>query len=252
MSSVQVKAVVPVFPGTNSEYDSLHALTRVGFDAKFAIIRNLTSAGLSESISELAKTIRESKLIFIPGGFSGGDEPEGSAKFIAAIFRNSEITDAVHDLLTNRDGLVLGICNGFQALIKLGLVPFGEIRYVGESDPTLTFNTVGRHIAKFVTTKVHAVNSPWLLKCEAGAEYVLPISHGEGRFIGSVPAAQIATTYVDNPNGSDGGIEGIISPDGRVFGKMAHTERVNKYVGKNIYGNKEQPIFESAYFYFNA
>jgi len=251
MQRIQVKAVVPVFPGTNSEYDSLHALKRVGFDAKFAIIRNITPSALSESISELAAAIRESKLIFIPGGFSGGDEPEGSAKFIAAIFRNSQITDAVHDMLKNRDGLMLGICNGFQALIKLGLVPYGEIREIGGSDPTLTFNTVGRHIAKFVTTKVHDVNSPWLSKCEKGAEYVLPISHGEGRFIGTVPKTQIATTYVDNPNGSEGDIEGIISPDGRVFGKMAHTERILKHVGKNIYGNKEQPIFESAYYYFS-
>jgi phosphoribosylformylglycinamidine synthase len=251
MQRVQIKAVVPVFPGTNSEYDSLYALTRVGFSAEFSIIRNLTPAALSESISALAAAIRESKLIFIPGGFSGGDEPEGSAKFIAAIFRSSEISDAVHDLLKNRDGLMLGICNGFQALIKLGLVPYGEIRAVGENDPTLTFNTVGRHIARFVTTRVHAVDSPWLSKCEKGGEYVLPISHGEGRFIGTVPDAQIASTYVDNPNGSEGAIEGIISPYGRVFGKMAHSERITKHVGKNIYGNKEQPIFESAYHYFS-
>ncbi|MDR0818401.1 MAG: phosphoribosylformylglycinamidine synthase subunit PurQ [Oscillospiraceae bacterium] len=251
MPSVQVKAIVPVFPGTNSEYDSCAALDKAGFSSRQVIIRNITPSALSESISELASAIRESKVVFIPGGVSGGDEPEGSAKFISAVFRNPAVTDAVNELLYANDGLMLGICNGFQALVKLGLVPFGEIRDIGEDCPTLTFNNVGRHIAKYVTTTVCNANSPWLLKCELGGEYVLPVSHGEGRFIGSVPPGQIVTRYVDNPNGSENDVEGIISPDGRVFGKMAHTERAGRFVAKNIPGNKGQPIFESAYYYYN-
>jgi phosphoribosylformylglycinamidine synthase len=250
MRSVQVKAVIPIFPGTNCEYDSANALRRAGFEAAMVHIRDLTPNALTESISALADEIRGAKLLFIPGGFSGSDEPEGSAKYIAAIFRNAAVTDAVHELLSHRDGLALGICNGFQALIKLGLLPYGGIREISEDSPTLTFNTVGRHIAKYVTTKVCSDASPWLSKLTVGQEHTLPISHGEGRFIGTVPESQIAFRYVDNPNGSDGDIEGIISPDGRILGKMAHSERRGKFVGKNITGNKEQLIFEGAYSYF--
>ncbi|MDR3148895.1 MAG: phosphoribosylformylglycinamidine synthase subunit PurQ [Oscillospiraceae bacterium] len=250
MRSVQIKAVIPVFPGTNCEYDTANVLRRAGFEPVTVNIRDLTPSALGESISALAKALGEAKLLFIPGGFSGGDEPEGSAKYIAAIFRNSAVTDAVHELLYQRNGLAIGICNGFQALIKLGLLPYGTISEIAENSPTLTFNTVGRHIAKYVTTKVCTVNSPWLSKLTVGEEHALPISHGEGRFTGAIPEVQVAFRYVDNPNGSEGGVEGIISPDGRILGKMAHSERRGKFVGKNISGNKEQLIFESAYSYF--
>jgi phosphoribosylformylglycinamidine synthase len=255
MQSVQLtapKVVIPVFPGTNCEYDTAAAFERAGFTSELVIIRNITPAALAESVSELSKAIGAAQVLAIPGGFSGGDEPEGSAKLIAAFFRNQRVTDATHELLDNRKGLILGICNGFQALIKLGLVPDGKIHYQSEASPTLTFNTVRRHIAKYVTTKVVNNSSPWLSKCETGAEYAVPISHGEGRFVvsGSFPEAQIAAVYTDNPNGSCNDIEGVTSPDGRVFGKMAHSERSGKFLAKNIPGDKQQPIFESAAYYF--
>jgi len=261
MSKNLITAVVPVFPGTNCEYDTANALKRAGFAVAEVVVRNTAPNALTESIGALAGAIEHSRVVVIPGGFSGGDEPEGSAKFIAAIFRNTQVSDAVHELLNRRDGLILGICNGFQALIKLGLLPFGEILSAqsGENElhdfdletaPTLTFNHVGRHISKYVTTKICTVNSPWLSLCKVGEEHVLPISHGEGRFVGKVPENQVATRYADNPNGSADDIEGIISLDGRVFGKMAHTERYNPLIARNIYGNKFQPLFESAAAYF--
>ena len=207
-------------------------------------------------------------MIILPGGFSGGDEPEGSGKFIASFFRNERIKDAVHDLLKNRDGLMLGICNGFQALVKLGLVPYGEIRDLDDSCPTLTFNLIGRHQSRYVTTRVASVNSPWMLKADVNELYTVPVSHGEGRFVAPpeimtqmIEHGQIATQYVDvygnptmdisaNPNGSMNAIEGIFSPDGRVFGKMGHSERYGTYVGKNIPGEKHMPLFESGAEYF--
>ena len=207
-------------------------------------------------------------MVVIPGGFSGGDEPDGSAKFICSLFRNPRLTDAVHDLLRDRDGLMLGICNGFQALVKLGLVPYGEIRDMDPGCATLTFNGIGRHQSRYVTTRVASVNSPWMLKSAVGDIHAIPISHGEGRFVAPpelleslLSHGQIATQYVDahggpsldiaaNPNGSVWAIEGIFSPDGRVFGKMGHSERRGPYVAKNIPGDKFQPIFESGAAYF--
>jgi phosphoribosylformylglycinamidine synthase len=208
-------------------------------------------------------------MIVLPGGFSGGDEPEGSGKFIASFFRNPKITDAVHELLKQRDGLMLGICNGFQALVKLGLVPYGEIRPMDNTCPTLTFNLIGRHQSRYVTTRVASVNSPWMLKSEVDDLYTVPVSHGEGRFVAPPEIlafmkeqGQIATQYVDvvtglptmgiagNPNGSMEAIEGIFSPDGRVFGKMGHSERYGDLVAKNIPGNKHMPLFESGALYF--
>ena len=207
-------------------------------------------------------------MVVLPGGFSGGDEPDGSAKFICSFFRNPRLTDAVHDLLKNRDGLMLGICNGFQALVKLGLVPYGEIRPMDEHCATLTYNTIGRHQSRYVTTRVASVNSPWMLKSQVGDLHAIPVSHGEGRFVAPqglldelVAKGQVATQYVGpdglpamdidvNPNGSLLAIEGIFSPDGRVFGKMGHSERYGDFVAKNIPGDKHQPLFESGAAYF--
>jgi phosphoribosylformylglycinamidine synthase len=253
MQGIQLRVIIPVFPGTNCEDDTAAAFERAGFIAEQVIIRNITPSALAESINSLAKAIGTANVLAIPGGFSGGDEPEGSAKLIAAFFRNARVSDATHELLDTRKGLILGICNGFQALLKLGLITDGRIRSQSETSPTLTYNNVGRHIAKYVTTRIVNNSSPWLSKCELGAEYAVPISHGEGRFVasGGFPEAQIATAYVDNPNGSYNDIEGATSPDGRVFGKMAHSERVNKFVAKNIPGVKIQPIFESAAHYFD-
>ena len=262
------RVVIPVFPGTNCEYDSVKACLRAGMDAETVNIRNLTADDLLQSTVELEGAIRKAQIVFIPGGFSGGDEPDGSAKFICSFFRNSRITDAVHDLLKNRDGLMLGICNGFQALIKLGLVPYGEIRDMDENCPTLTYNTIGRHQSRYVTTRVASVNSPWMLKSNVGDLHAIPISHGEGRFVAPqavldqlIANGQVATQYVDehgvpsmdmdvNPNGSLYAIEGIFSPDGRVFGKMGHSERRGDHVALNIPGNKYQPLFESGAEYF--
>ncbi len=262
------KAVIPVFPGTNCEYDTANACLRAGIDPEILVIRNLTTDLLTESAAALEHAIQGAQMIVLPGGFSGGDEPEGSGKFIASFFRNPRIKDAVHDLLKNRDGLMLGICNGFQALVKLGLVPYGEIRDMDDTCPTLTFNLIGRHQSRYCTTRVASVKSPWMLKSQVGDQYSVPISHGEGRFVAPAPIlaemvknGQIATQYVDadgepsldisaNPNGSLYAIEGIFSPDGRIFGKMGHTERWNPGVAKNIPGEKLMPLFESGAEYF--
>ncbi len=262
------RAVITVFPGTNCEYDTAGAVKNAGGLPEIKLVRNLAPSYLEQSVEEVAAAIRGSQILIIPGGFSGGDEPDGAAKFIAAFFRNPRITDAVHELLYKRDGLVLGICNGFQALIKLGLVPFGEIRPMDENCPTLRYNLIGRHEASYVSTRVASVRSPWLSLWQVGLVHTIPVSHGEGRFVASdkmlrelTDNGQLAMQYCDldgnvsmdvrgNPNGSAMAVEGITSPDGRVFGKMCHTERAGKYVAKNIYGSKHQPIFESGVRYF--
>ncbi|MCL2843225.1 MAG: phosphoribosylformylglycinamidine synthase [Oscillospiraceae bacterium] len=262
------QAVIPAFPGTNCEEDTARAVRLAGGQAKIVVVKNLTGDLLAHSMEEVAAAINESQMLILPGGFSGGDEPEGSAKFITAFFRNPALTEAVHRLLQNRDGLILGICNGFQALIKLGLVPYGEIRPATEHDPTLTFNLIGRHQAGYVTTRVASVNSPWMNQMQVGDLHTIPISHGEGRFVAPpevlarlADSGQIATQYCNdmgqptmdidyNPNGSMLAVEGLLSPDGRVLGKMGHTERRGPYVGKNIPGNLHQPIFESGVGYF--
>ena len=262
------KAVIPVFPGTNCEYDTAKACVRAGIDPEIVVIRNLTTDLLTQSAQALEKAIRSAQMVVLPGGFSGGDEPEGSGKFIASFLRSPALSEAIMDLLKNRDGLMLGICNGFQALVKLGLVPFGEIRPMDDSCPTLTYNLIGRHQSTYVTTRVASVNSPWMLKSQVGDLHTIPISHGEGRFVAPVQViadlithGQVATQYVDlqgnptmdvafNPNGSMEAIEGIFSPDGRVFGKMGHLERRGDYVAVNISGNKHQPLFESGAEYF--
>ncbi len=262
------KVIIPVFPGTNCEYDTAKAFARAGADPEILVIRNLTPADVTESCKALVKAIDASQIVMLPGGFSGGDEPDGSAKFIASFFRNPEVTEAVRRLLQQRDGLMLGICNGFQALIKLGLVPYGDIRPITAYDPTLTFNTIGRHQSMLVRTRIASTGSPWLSKCEVGEQFTVAISHGEGRFVAPqevldtlVKNGQVATQYVDlageptmdqsyNPNGSVLAIEGITSPDGRVFGKMGHSERSGEYLYKNVTGDKYQPIFEGGVDYF--
>ena len=268
VSIASPRVFLPVFPGTNCEYDSARAFETAGGKPDVMVIRNLTSHEIEESLKEMAKRISRSQILMIPGGFSGGDEPDGSGKFIAAAFRNPEVRDAVMDLLQHRDGLILGICNGFQALIKLGLVPFGEIREIDAHSPTLTFNTMGKHVSRMIRTRVASVLSPWLIHTEVGEIHTVPISHGEGRFIAEQPIleemaanGQIATQYVDlsgnpaqepisNPNGSVDAIEGITSPDGRIFGKMGHSERIGKQVAKNVPGSKDQMIFRSGVEYF--
>ena len=262
------RVVIPVFPGTNCEYDSVRACLRAGMDAETVVIRNLTPQALADSALELERAIQNAQILFLPGGFSGGDEPEGSAKLIVSFFRNPRLTDAVHGLLKHRDGLMLGICNGFQALLKLGLLPHGEITPVDGNSPTLTYNLIGRHQSRYVTTRVASVKSPWMLLSHAGDLHAIPVSHGEGRFAAPqgvvdqlIANGQIATQYVGldgvpsmdisaNPNGSVCAIEGIFSPDGRVFGKMGHSERRGEFVAKNIPGDKLQPIFESGALYF--
>ncbi|NLD87871.1 MAG: phosphoribosylformylglycinamidine synthase, partial [Clostridiales bacterium] len=262
------KAVIPVFPGTNCEYDTTCAVINAGGKAEIVMVRNLTQDFLTDSVKKMEEAIRSAQMIIIPGGFSSGDEPDGSGKFIASFFRNEYLTDAIHDLLYNRDGLILGICNGFQALIKLGLVPYGKIIPMDDTCPTLTFNSIGRHQARYIDTRVASVKSPWLSMCNVGDIHSVPVSHGEGRFAASpetldelIANGQIAFQYVDpfgnasadiiyNPNGSVLAIEGITSPDGRVLGKMAHTERTGEYIAINIKGNKYQPIFESGVKYF--
>ena len=268
VGAARPRVLIPVFPGTNCEYDSARAMERAGAQPDVFVINNLTPAHVSESAKELAKRIGESQMVFLPGGFSGGDEPEGSAKFIAAFFRNPAITEAVHALLKQRDGLMLGICNGFQALVKLGLVPFGEIVKTDASCPTLTFNEIGRHQSMLVRTRVASNKSPWLQFSQPGDVHTIAVSHGEGRFVasGEVLAklrenGQIATQYVDlagaptldmryNPNGSVWAIEGITSPDGRVLGKMGHSERFGNGLYKNVEGNKDQRLFEGGVAYF--
>jgi phosphoribosylformylglycinamidine synthase len=263
------RVLVTAFPGTNCELDTARAVSRAGGEPETVIVRNLTSSLLEHSVESVERSIRNSQIIVIPGGFSGGDEPDGSAKFITAFFRNPRITDAVHELLYKRDGLMLGICNGFQALIKLGLVPYGEIRPMDVTCPTLTYNLIGRHQSKYVYTRVSSVHSPWMSHSSVGDIHAIPISHGEGRFVSSDELlgklkvnGQLATQYTDatgspsmdisvNPNGSAMSVEGIFSPDGRIFGKMCHTERYGEFIAKNIYGNKHQPVFESGMSYFH-
>lgn len=262
------RVLIPVFPGTNCEYDTARAFEKAGASAETVVIRNLSAGDIEQSIDYFEKAVRESQIIMIPGGFSGGDEPEGSGKFITAFFRNPKIKDVVHDLLKNRDGLMLGVCNGFQALIKLGLVPFGEIVDMDDNSPTLTFNTINRHQSMMVNTRIASNKSPWLYGTEVGDIHCIPISHGEGRFVAPVSLiqqlannGQIATQYVDldgtptmdiryNPNTSIDAIEGITSPDGRVLGKMGHSERKGSYICKNVEGCKDQKIFESGVAYF--
>lgn len=262
------KVFIPAFPGTNCEIDSARAFEKAGAEAEILVVKNLTPSDIEETIDKMAEKINESQMIMLPGGFSGGDEPEGSGKFIATTFRNPKIKEAVTKLLNCRDGLMLGICNGFQALIKLGLVPYGEIRDIKESDPTLTFNTIGRHISQVAYTRVTSVKSPWFSGINAGDVFAVPISHGEGRFVANdevvktlVKNGQIATQYVDqngvvadampfNPNGSVCAIEGITSPDGRVLGKMAHSERKGTDLYKNVPFEKDMKIFESGVNYF--
>jgi len=262
------KALIPVFPGTNCEYDTARCLLDAGAEAEVAVIRNLTAADVAESVEHFAESLREAQMVVIPGGFSGGDEPDGSAKFITAFFRNPAVREEVTALLDRRGGLMLGICNGFQALIKLGLVPYGRILDPAENAPTLTFNTIGRHQSKLVRTRVCSVKSPWLAAAEVGDVYTIPISHGEGRFLASpefigklAENGQVATQYVDpagipsmdpddNPNGSICAVEGITSPDGRILGKMGHSERVGHSLYRNVPGRHDMQLFASAVRYF--
>ena len=262
------KVLIPVFPGTNCEFDSAKVMRDAGADVKTIVIRNLNSDMISSSVDEFASELKDAQMIFVPGGFSGGDEPDGSGKFIMAFFRNQAIKEGVHDLLDNRDGLMCGICNGFQALVKLGLVPYGRIVDADALNPTLTFNTISRHQSKLVRVRVASNKSPWLRGTQVGDVYTVPISHGEGRFLADEETVkrlalngQIATQYVDldgyatddvryNPNDSTYAIEGITSPDGRVFGKMGHSERIGSYLYKNVLGEFDIKMFESAVKYF--
>lgn len=262
------KVFIPAFPGTNCEYDSARAFERAGATADVQIFKNLKTEHIEDSVERFVKSIKEAQIIMLPGGFSGGDEPDGSGKFIKAAFENERVKEAVMELLYKRDGLMLGICNGFQALIKLGLVPYGEIRTTDASCPTLTFNTIGRHVSQIVSTRIASVKSPWFAGVEVGDIHQIAVSHGEGRFVASPEViaemennGQIATQYVDmsenptyempyNPNGSYYAIEGITSKDGRILGKMGHSERFKDDVFKNIPGNKDQKIFESGVKYF--
>lgn len=262
------RVFVPAFPGTNCEYDSARAFEKAGAHANIKVFNNLTDRDVEDSINEIVNEIKKSQIIMLPGGFSAGDEPDGSAKFIATVFRNPKVAEAVQEFLTKQDGLMLGICNGFQALIKLGLVPYGEIRETAEDAPTLTYNNIGRHQSKIVRTRVASSKSPWLANTEVGDTHSIAISHGEGRFVANeevmkqlIANGQIATQYVDfdnnptydiefNPNGSCYAVEGITSLDGRILGKMGHSERVGEHVIKNILGEKDQKIFESGVKYF--
>lgn len=266
----QPRVLIPAFPGTNCEYDTARKFELAGAQAEIFVFRNLTASAIEESISAMAKKIGNSQIIALPGGFSAGDEPDGSGKFIATVFRNPRIQHAVMELLKNRDGLMLGICNGFQALIKLGLVPYGEIKELEEHQPTLTFNQIGRHASCIAQTRIASVLSPWFANVKVGDIHNIAISHGEGRFIASdaelkrlIANGQIATQYVDhtgkptfdithNPNGSYYAVEGITSPDGRVLGKMGHSERIGSNVYRNIPGPKDQLLFESGVDYFRA
>ncbi len=262
------KVLIPAFPGTNCEFDSAKAVRDAGAEPEIIVINNLSADGISRSVDAFAKALKDAQMVFVPGGFSGGDEPDGSGKFITAFFRNGAVKEGVMDLLDNRDGLMCGICNGFQALIKLGLVPYGKIIDTDESCPTLTFNTIARHQSRIVRTRIASNKSPWLSLTNVGDVYSVPISHGEGRFLASpeliaklAANGQIATQYVDlednatsdvhfNPNDSMFAIEGITSPDGRVFGKMGHSERVGAGLYKNVPGNYDIRMFEAAVKYF--
>ena len=268
IKTAKPKVFIPVFPGTNCEIDTKRALEKAGAETEILVVQNLTAKDIEYTIDRMEKAIRSSQIIMIPGGFSGGDEPEGSGKFIATTFRNPKIAQAVTDLLDTRDGLMLGICNGVQALIKLGLVTYGKIVDLKDDDPTLTFNTLGRHVSRMVYTRVTNTKSPWLSGVNAGDVFAIPVSHGEGRFVADDAAlrrlienGQIATQYTTpcgkvsgditwNPNGSVCGIEGITSPDGRVFGKMGHSERKGDNLYFNVPGEKDQQIFESGVRYF--
>ena len=263
------KVLIPVFPGTNCEFDTAKRLLKAGADPEIMVINNLTQSGVAQSVEKFASLVEKSQIIFIPGGFSGGDEPDGSGKFITAFLRNPRIKDAVNNLLKNRDGLMAGICNGFQAIIKLGLVPNGEIVDTDENSPTLTFNTIARHQSMIVRTVIASNKSPWLARTKVGEVYNVPISHGEGRFLCSEETAralaangQVATQYADllgsatmdiahNPNGSILAIEGITSPDGRVFGKMGHSERIGDNLYINVDGKYDMQMFEAAVDYYN-
>jgi len=269
LKNEKARFVIPVFPGTNSEYDTVRAIEKAGGEAQIIVIRNLSAADIAQSVYEFKIAVDKSHAIVIPGGFSGGDEPDGSGKFITAFMRNHAVSDAVMELLQKRDGLICGICNGFQALIKLGLVPYGEILEQTENSPTLTFNTIGRHQSVLVNTRIVSNKSPWLSHLTAGSQYIVPISHGEGRFIADesiiralAANGQIATQYVDfngnasqdirfNPNNSNFAIEGITSPDGKVFGRMAHNERFEEGLYKNIPDMRKMDIFKGAVYYFN-
>ena len=267
-SFAKPRVLIPVFPGTNCEYDTARAFEKAGAVTDTFVIRNLTSKAIVDSMQVLSEKVDNAQIIMIPGGFSGGDEPDGSGKFIATVFRQAKVRDSVMRLLKQRDGLMLGICNGFQALIKLGLVPFGEIRDMDAECPTLTYNTIGRHVSTMVRTRISSTLSPWLAGTKVGDVHTVAVSHGEGRFVANesvladlLKKGQIVTQYVDesgnatmempyNPNGSVMAIEGICSPDGRVLGKMAHSERANAYTYKNIPGNKDQHLFVSGVQFF--
>jgi phosphoribosylformylglycinamidine synthase len=262
------RVLIPVFPGTNCEYDSAKAFARAGAEPEIIVIRNLTSSAIAESVEYFAERVAQAQMIFIPGGFSGGDEPDGSAKFITAFFRNGAVSDAVNGLINTRGGLMAGVCNGFQALIKLGLVPYGEIRDADAASPTLTYNVIGRHQSMLVRTRVASNKSPWLAHTKPGEIYTVPVSHGEGRFCAPdelierlAANGQIATQYVDmdgepsvdvraNPNGSAFAVEGITSPDGRIFGKMGHSERTGAGLYKNVPGDFDMGMFAAAAEYF--
>ncbi|HBF0595186.1 TPA: phosphoribosylformylglycinamidine synthase [Clostridioides difficile] len=268
LSIVTPRVFIPAFPGTNCEYDSARAFERAGANASIRVFKNLTYKDIEDSIDTIVNEIKSSQIIMLPGGFSAGDEPDGSGKFIATVFRNPRVQEAINEFLTQKDGLMLGICNGFQVLIKLGLVPYGEIRVPSESAPTLTYNNIGRHQAKIARTRISSNKSPWLAQTNVGDIHNIAISHGEGKFVASedvmrelIANGQVATQYVDfnneatydiefNPNGSFYAVEGITSADGRVFGKMGHSERIGEEVFKNIIGEKDQKIFESGVKYF--
>ena len=262
------RVLIPVFPGTNCEFDTAKAMRDAGAEPEILVINNLSSDGIARSVERFAQSLAQSQMIFIPGGFSGGDEPDGSGKFITAFFRSAAVREGVTELLERRDGLICGVCNGFQALIKLGLVPYGKIIDTDENCPTLTFNTIARHQSRIVRVRVASNKSPWLSKTQVGEIYSVPISHGEGRFLASeelirqlAANGQIATQYVDldgnatgdvhfNPNGSAFAVEGICSPDGRVFGKMGHAERIGSGLYKNVPGAYDMHMFSAAVEYF--
>jgi phosphoribosylformylglycinamidine synthase len=264
------RVLIPAFPGTNCEIDSARAVRDAGAEPEIFVIRNLSADAIARSVEDFAARLKDSQMIFIPGGFSGGDEPDGSGKFITAFFRAAAVKEGVTELLDKRDGLICGICNGFQALIKLGLVPYGRITEPDENAPTLTFNRIARHQSKIVRTRIVSNRSPWLALTEPGEVYSVPISHGEGRFLADETSilrlaanGQIATQYVDlegnpsadvayNPNGSLYAVEGITSPDGRVFGKMGHAERIGSNLYKNVPGRYDLRMFEAAVKYFRS
>jgi len=263
------RVIIPVFPGSNCEYDTARAFNQAGAESEILVLRNGDAESLTQSLQALAEAIKRSQILMIPGGFSAGDEPDGSGKFIAAVLKSPVVRDATMDLLKSREGLILGICNGFQALIKTGLVPYGEIRDVDHHAPTLFYNYIGRHISRYAYTRVASVKSPWLSKMSVGQQHTIPFSHGEGRFVASpgmidelARHGQIAFQYCDsvgqpshkidfNPNGSIHAVEAITSPCGRVLGKMGHSERRGRDVAKNIPGSKYQPLFEGGVDYFS-